>query len=72
MGAESDFIGLCAEGQTVAVLCEGCGWIDVDHLGACTGNGCMGTDNVKTHVKVDEALRHDETGSAQVDKTRKE
>lgn len=29
----NDLRGLCKEGEMVAVLCEGCGWITVDHEG---------------------------------------
>lgn len=29
----SDFEGLCEPGETVEVLCEGCGYIKVDHTG---------------------------------------
>lgn len=28
-----DFYGLCKEGEIVHVLCEGCGYIWVDHTG---------------------------------------
>ncbi len=28
-----DLMGLCEEGETAEALCEGCGFIVVDHLG---------------------------------------
>jgi hypothetical protein len=31
--SRNDFHGLCNEGETTAVLCEGCGPIEVDHQG---------------------------------------
>ena len=29
--------GLCKEGQIVATICEGCGFVCVDHNGKCQG-----------------------------------
>lgn len=28
-----DLTGICLEGQVVETICEGCGWIKVDHQG---------------------------------------
>jgi hypothetical protein len=33
----NDFVGECRKGQTVKVLCEGCGWVIVDHTGQPVG-----------------------------------
>ncbi len=32
-GIPSDFEGEAPEGETVSVICEGCGFIEVDHTG---------------------------------------
>lgn len=34
----NDLFGLCAAGETVKVLCEGCGIIEVDHCGRPEGH----------------------------------
>jgi len=38
---ERDLAGLCGEGETASVICEGCGFTYVDREGRCTG-GCDG------------------------------
>ena len=35
-----DLRGLCEKDFYVPTICEGCGWIYVDHEGVCQG-GCM-------------------------------
>lgn len=30
----NDFAGLCKENEMIYVLCEGCGWVYVNHFGA--------------------------------------
>lgn len=38
--AHGDLVGLCPEGETVVVLCEGCGWtMPVDSRGECQIHG---------------------------------
>lgn len=36
---KNDCKGLCKEGEFVGVLCEGCGFINVDHNGKRISNG---------------------------------
>lgn len=36
-GSRNDFIGIVPEGATLRVLCEGCGFIEVDHEGRRVG-----------------------------------
>lgn len=31
--SRNDLYGLCGLGETAEVLCEGCGWVAVDHMG---------------------------------------
>lgn len=35
-----DLEGLCEEGQTVQLICEGCGNAEVDHEGVCINPDC--------------------------------
>jgi hypothetical protein len=39
-----DLVGLCAPGETIDVICEGCGWtVPVDHRGECqVHDECLG------------------------------
>lgn len=39
-GPPGDMNGLCKEGYSVPVLCEGCGYTWVDHRGWCIAPGC--------------------------------
>lgn len=37
-----DLAGLCEPGEFVGVICEGCGFVSVDHEGVCQGGQhCM-------------------------------
>ena len=36
-GLRNDFDGICVDGASRKVLCEGCGNIYVNHRGECTG-----------------------------------
>lgn len=39
---KNDLRGLCKEGEVASAICEGCGFVFVDHLGKCQGgDGCM-------------------------------
>jgi hypothetical protein len=38
---DNDMAGLCEEDEMVAVLCEHCGHIFVNHLGECITPDCM-------------------------------
>ena len=40
-----DLEGLCKEGETIQVLCEGCGNTFVDHTGKCVYNKCLERHN---------------------------
>lgn len=42
---DPDMIGLCNEGFVIAVLCEECGPIEVDHTGKCVSVGCLERHN---------------------------
>lgn len=49
-GSENDLSGLStpedtANGLYCVVLCEGCGAIQVDHLGRCVSVGCIENHN---------------------------
>lgn len=36
-----DHKGHCKEGMMVAVICEGCGFVHVDHEGKCLTTDCL-------------------------------
>lgn len=36
-----DLAGLCKEGETIIVLCEGCGCTEVDWKGKCINPDCL-------------------------------
>lgn len=42
-----DLKGLCNPGFFVQVICEGCGYIYVDHEGVCQMKGCLENHNPK-------------------------
>ena len=44
-GMLNDFVGECCKGQMVKVLCEGCGWVLVDHTGKPVGEKREQTHN---------------------------
>ena len=42
-----DLAGLCSEGETVHVICEGCGHTHVDNQGKCVSPYCLQTHGEK-------------------------
>jgi len=43
--------GLCGEGQTVEVLCEGCGPTIVNEDGVCVNTTCLRKHGIQTPAK---------------------
>ena len=58
MGFDCDFKGMMTNaehdvGMVCSVLCEGCGWINVDGNGKCVYIGCLENHNPDLNIPVD-------------------
>jgi len=47
---EGDLEGLCKPGETILVICEGCGFIQVDHMGYCISPDCSEQHGKQEHT----------------------